>query len=68
LRTLDGIVEHLQLLSEHPNSGRPTSVETIRELVWNQYVMPYEIVNGSAYVLAIWHGSRNPDDKLSRHR
>lgn len=56
----DLIEEQLNLIAEFPNIGRKTDVENVCVKVIQKYLLYYEILHNTLYVLTIRHGSKNP--------
>ncbi len=52
--------EQLNLIAEFPQIGRKTDIPNVNIKVIQQYLLYYEIVDESLYVLTIRHGSKNP--------
>lgn len=50
----------VQILAEHPNSGRMGRVSGTRELVVSgtSYIIPYRIKNNEIQILRVLHGAR----------
>lgn len=60
-RTVLHILRNIeQLLSDHPDMGRPGHVPGTRELVIprTSYVVPYRVRNNRIQVLRVYHGVR----------
>lgn len=55
------IEKELNLVSKFPGIGRPTDVANVRVKVIQNYLLYYEIIDDSLYVLTIRHQSRNPN-------
>lgn len=55
-----------QLLSEHPDMGRPGRVPGTRELVIPQtpYIVPYRVRDNRIQVLRVYHGARKWPDRF----
>ena len=61
-RRLQGIVEHrLELLSRHPEMGRPSVRRHVREVVFSDtpYVAVYRIEKDAITILQFFHTSQN---------
>lgn len=54
------IDEQLNLISEYPTIGRKADVENVYVKVIHKYLLFYEILDDTLYVLTIRHGSKNP--------
>lgn len=53
------IIEELDLLSNFPQMGKPTDIPNIRVKIIHNYLLYYEVIDDSLYILTIRHGSRN---------
>ena len=61
-KKLNSIFLHwITLLSRYPEIGRSTDLETVRVKVVKDYLIFYELINNTFYVLSIWDGRQNPD-------
>ncbi len=62
LRTYEAIRKGVELLTDHPNLGRPGRVEDTRELViaGTPYIVPYTVDRraGAVIILRVLHGAR----------
>lgn len=59
------VMQQVERLGRHPNSGRPGRIEHTRELVINRtpYIVPYQVTDSGVVVLRVLHGARRwPDD------
>jgi plasmid stabilization system protein ParE len=57
----DGVFEHIDLLREHPESGRVVSEfdqSDVRELIHGNYRLIYELKPSHIELLTIWHTRR----------
>jgi toxin ParE1/3/4 len=66
-RTVLRILRHIeQLLSDHPDLGRPGRVPGTRELVVPRTpsIVPYRIRNNRIQVLRVYHGARRWPDQF----
>lgn len=56
----------MQLLSDHPQMGRPGRVPGTRELVipGTPYIVPYRIRDNHIQVLRVYHGARRWPERL----
>ena len=54
------ILDQTELLSTHPEIGRPGRIAETRELVITDtpYIVPYRLRGGKIEVLAVFHGAR----------
>lgn len=60
-RKLNNLIqEQLKLVAEFPNIGRKTDVENVSVKVIQKYLLYYEIVDNTLFILTIRHGSKNP--------
>lgn len=57
----DLISRQLNLLQSFPNSGRTTDIENIRISIISGYLLYYELVNDTIYILTIRQCKRNPE-------
>ena len=61
-RRMQKIVEHrLELLSRHPEMGRPSARPNVRELVFSDtpYVAVYRVESAEITILQFFHTSQN---------
>lgn len=64
LNTLFNIT--IRSIQVNPNSGRQTSLKSIRERTVRDYQVIYEILReGSILIIAIWDTRRNPSKKFT---
>lgn len=54
------IENQLNTIAEHPEICRATDIQNVHVKVIYKYLIYYEVVNDSIFVLTIRHGSRNP--------
>ena len=61
------ILDAVELLTTHPNIGRPGRITGTRELVvaGTSYVIPYRVRGGRLELLAVFHGRQKWPDKFS---
>lgn len=52
--------EATQLIKAHPQIGQPTDIKNIRVKIIRDYLMFYELIDESIYILTIWDSRRNP--------
>ena len=59
-RTATRIVEAVEHLAQHPESGRPGRVPGTRELVVSgtPYIVPYRVQGNTVQILRVLHGAR----------
>jgi toxin YoeB len=53
--------EAVRIIKRNPEIGKPTDIEGVRIKVISHYLMFYEIIDESIYILTIWDSRRNPD-------
>jgi len=60
------IIDRIDQLAEHPESGRPGRVAGTRELVvtGTPYIVFYRVADQVVHILRIYHGARRPPQKL----
>lgn len=65
-RTVLGILDAIEGLSEFPNIGRPGRVHGTRELVVNRtpFIVAYKVTNNVVWVLRVLHAARRWPEKL----
>jgi plasmid stabilization system protein ParE len=49
------------LLSKRPWVGRKTDIEHVRVKIVKDYLIFYEVIDDTLYVLSIWDSRQNPD-------
>lgn len=49
-----------QLLSKHPNIGRPTNEASVRIKLVKDYLLIYEVTATAIHILSIWDGRQDP--------
>lgn len=54
------IANQLNLVAKFPDIGRNTDIPNVSIKVINNYLLYYEVVNETLFVLSIRHTSRNP--------
>ncbi|WP_312390780.1 type II toxin-antitoxin system RelE/ParE family toxin [Chryseobacterium sp.] len=54
------IKEHLELISEFPETGRKTDIINVYVKIVQKYLLYYEVIDDCIYILTIRHGSKNP--------
>ncbi|MFV0565176.1 MAG: type II toxin-antitoxin system RelE/ParE family toxin [Flavobacteriaceae bacterium] len=54
------IKEQLNLILDFPEIGKASDIPNVRIKMVHDYLLYYEFINGSLYILTIRHGSRNP--------
>ncbi len=59
-RLVAAIFDRTELLTGHPEAGRPGRIAGTRELVVSgtPYVVPYRVRDGQVEILAVFHGAR----------
>lgn len=57
----DLISRQLNLLQSFPDSGRTTDIKNIRISIISGYLLYYELVNDTIYILTIRQCKRNPE-------
>lgn len=61
---LENLIERAErLLTEHPRIGRPTEISGVRELVLDQYILPYRVTDETIDILRLFHAARDPRTK-----
>lgn len=50
------IKEHLQLISEFPETGRKTDITGVYVKIIQKYLLYYEVIDDRVYILTIRHG------------
>lgn len=60
--TIKNLKTSMEMLKEFPEKGRLSIVDGVRELVLLKlpYVIPYEIIGDTIYILRVYHTSRKP--------
>lgn len=60
-RAIAARIKHkLTLLRKNPEMGRPVEGRPgVRELVVDNYVLPYMLEGGAIVVLRVWHGAQD---------
>ncbi|WP_312824304.1 type II toxin-antitoxin system RelE/ParE family toxin [Epilithonimonas sp.] len=57
---LNSLIEaQLNLILEQPKIGRKTDIPNVYIKIIHKYLLYYEFVNGTLYILTIRHGSQN---------
>ncbi len=56
------IKEALKIISNHPNSGKPTDKENVQVKVLRDYLIIYQSTEIGIVVLSIWDCTQNPDE------
>ena len=60
---LNSLIEsQLNLILEQPKIGRKTDLPNVYIKVINKYLLYYEFVNDTLYILTIRHGSQNSEN------
>jgi len=60
---LNSLIEaQLNLILEQPKIGRKTDIPNVYIKVIHKYLLYYEFVNDTLYILTIRHGSQNPEN------
>ena len=60
---LNSLIEsQLNLILEQPKIGRKTDIPNVYIKVINKYLLYYEFVNDTLYILTIRHGSQNSEN------
>lgn len=54
------IQEQLNLIIDFPEIGRKTDIPNVSVKIIHKYLLYYEIIENTLFVLTIRHGSRNP--------
>ncbi len=58
---LNSLIEsQLNLIIEQPKIGRKTDIPNVYIKVIHKYLLYYEFINNTLYILTIRHGSQNP--------
>jgi|SRR5690606_32621293 len=52
----------ISLISEMPNTGRKTNVEGVRAKLIKNYLIFYEEIQETIFILSIWDTRRDPKD------
>lgn len=52
----------VKLIATHPRIGRLSNVDDVRIKLVKDYLLIYEVKEETVHVLAVWHGSRNPEE------
>jgi len=55
------IEDQLNLIIEQPKIGRKTDIPNVYIKIIHKYLLYYEFVNDTLYILTIRHGSQNPE-------
>jgi plasmid stabilization system protein ParE len=58
------ISKEVNLLLKQPDLGLSTSVETIRGLIIENYIIYYEITDDKIVIHTIWDSRQNPDNNF----
>ena len=53
--------ESSKIISEHPEIGKPTSMENVRVKVVRDYLMVYEVKLDKIEILLIWDSRQDPN-------
>lgn len=56
LRVVDDLRERMKLLSSSPLMGRESKTGDTRELILDNYVIPYRVRENVVEILRVWHG------------
>lgn len=56
--------EAAQLISHHPEIGKPTEIEHVRCKIVRDYLIFYEIVENRIHILTIWDNRQDPDSLI----
>jgi toxin YoeB len=54
------IKDQLKLISDFPQSGKKTDIPNVSVKVIHKYLLYYELIDNTIYILTILHGNRNP--------
>ncbi|TDX86698.1 type II toxin-antitoxin system RelE/ParE family toxin [Epilithonimonas xixisoli] len=59
---LNSLIEaQLNLILEQPKIGRKTDIPNVYIKIIHKYLLYYEFVNDTLYILTIRHGNQNPE-------
>jgi plasmid stabilization system protein ParE len=58
VRVVLDLEERMKLLTTMPHMGRSTSRKGIRELILDEYAIPYRVKDNSIEVLRVWHSKQ----------
>jgi toxin YoeB len=61
LKLNDLINRQIKLIQSFPESGRLTDIQNVRLSVIVEYLLYYEFINDTIYILTIRHNKRNPE-------
>ncbi len=66
VETVIRIIEAVEILAEHPSSGRPGRLDGTRELIipGMPYIVPYRVRDQAIEVLRVFHHARKWPEKL----
>lgn len=56
------IKKAVSLIAAHPHIGRRTNVENVRVKLVRDYLIFYEEIQDSIFILSIWDNRRNPEE------
>jgi plasmid stabilization system protein ParE len=54
--------EAVDLVSEFPDTGKPTKFPSIRKKIVKDYILYYEITTDYIEILTVWDNRRNPGE------
>ncbi|KJD33101.1 hypothetical protein PK35_09065 [Tamlana nanhaiensis] len=60
LKLYELIEEQLQLILDFPEIGRPTDIPNVYVKVIQNYLLYFEFIDNTLYILTLRHRSRNP--------
>ena len=56
------IKKAVSLIAAHPHIGRKTNIENVRVKLVRDYLIFYEEIQDSIFILSIWDNRRNPEE------
>lgn len=56
------IKKTVAVIAAHPHVGRKTNVENVRVKLVRDYLIFYEEIQDSIFILSIWDNRRNPEE------
>ncbi len=68
---VENLMHHTRILPNHPRLGRIVpefSLDTLRELIYHNYRIVYEIFEDNLYIISIAHGSMDLKSKSEKEK
>nr|WP_276559861.1 type II toxin-antitoxin system RelE/ParE family toxin [Roseivirga pacifica] len=49
------------LIQDYPEIGKPTDIENVRIKIVRDYLIFYEVIDDTLFILSIWDSRQNPE-------